>query len=417
MSTPSGKNEHDDVVSAYAPKRVREKAAGTTAAPGHGASERQIADDAPLSPAAAAHAGEGERFLHPDEGSLAPDQAAASTPPENMRNDNPKEKTNDKTSNDKKDVDLERLEASLRWLQQRQAAAMRLPPAPTLSTSGSRASASNGAPRARRERMAEAMRPPLRSLEPERLAPPPAGSDRSPNTMLFVSIACIVMAAVVYYFLQTIGEPPSVASAPEPQLASVAPAPASAEPERIAVREPPPSRIADGGDAETVKAQNALRRHALPQAADASPQQAANIPTPSAGSPPQQTASVSPREAVAVPAPSAATAGASPAAISPATTAARALGADEISLLIEQGEKYIAVGDVVAARTTFQRAAEAGDATAALALAATYDPIVLAKLGVMGMGADVEKARAWYQMAESYGSAEASQRLLVLNKR
>jgi len=89
---------------------------------------------------------------------------------------------------------------------------------------------------------------------------------------------------------------------------------------------------------------------------------------------------------------------------------------EEVALLVEQGQKYIAVGDVVTARTIFRRAAESGDATAALALAATYDPMVLAKLGVLGMGADVEKARAWYQMAESYGSAEATQRLQVLGK-
>jgi TPR repeat protein len=50
-----------------------------------------------------------------------------------------------------------------------------------------------------------------------------------------------------------------------------------------------------------------------------------------------------------------------------------------------------------------------------LALAATYDPIVLAKLGVTGMGADVEKARTWYRMAESYGLAEAKQRLQLLD--
>jgi hypothetical protein len=413
MSTPSGRNEHDDVVSAYAPKHIREKA-----------SERQIADDAPLSPAATAHAGEAaaERLLQPDEAtSLAPDQAAPSAPRESKGNekpkdhakDNPKNDNKNDKKNDKKDVDLQRLETSLRWLQQRQAAAMRLPPAPTLSMSGSRAS--DGAPRARgRERIAEAMRPPPRSLEPERMAPPPAGSERSPNTMLFVSIACIIMAAVVYYFLETTGEPPSLASASEPQMDSVAPPPAppSAEPERSAASAPAPSRIADGGDADTARAQNALRRHALLQAADASAQQPANTATALAESPPQQTASATPRETVPAPAPTAAAAGAASAA-----TAARTLGTDEIALLIEQGEKYIAVGDVVAARTIFQRAAEAGDATAALALAATYDPIVLAKLGVMGMGADVEKARAWYQMAESYGSAEASQRLLVLNKR
>jgi TPR repeat protein len=74
-------------------------------------------------------------------------------------------------------------------------------------------------------------------------------------------------------------------------------------------------------------------------------------------------------------------------------------------------------GDVVTARAIFRRAAEAGDAPAALALAATYDPAALAKLGVIGMGADVEKARAWYRIAESYGSAEAKQRLKLLDRR
>jgi len=62
-----------------------------------------------------------------------------------------------------------------------------------------------------------------------------------------------------------------------------------------------------------------------------------------------------------------------------------------------------------------QRAAQAGDATAAVALGATYDPTVLAKLGVLGMGgADVEQARRWYQQAESLGSTEATKQLRVL---
>ena len=65
----------------------------------------------------------------------------------------------------------------------------------------------------------------------------------------------------------------------------------------------------------------------------------------------------------------------------------------------------------------FRRAADAGDATGALALGATYDPTVLARLGVMGMGADLEKARAWYRTAESLGSAEAKHRLQLLSQR
>jgi hypothetical protein len=92
----------------------------------------------------------------------------------------------------------------------------------------------------------------------------------------------------------------------------------------------------------------------------------------------------------------------------------RTLDSDAIALLVKQGEQLVATGDLVAARTVFQRAAEAGDAYAAMALGATFDPNVLAKLGVLGMGANVEKARSWYQRAETLGSQEATQRLSVL---
>jgi TPR repeat protein len=87
------------------------------------------------------------------------------------------------------------------------------------------------------------------------------------------------------------------------------------------------------------------------------------------------------------------------------------LDPQEIKLLMKQGEQFIAAGDVVTARIVFRRAAEAGDADAAVALGATYDPIALAKLGVVGLGADVEQARTWYQKVESLGSTEAARRL------
>ena len=86
-------------------------------------------------------------------------------------------------------------------------------------------------------------------------------------------------------------------------------------------------------------------------------------------------------------------------------------------LACSSDRRTIAAGDVVTARIVFQRAAEAGDANAAMALGATYDPTVLAKLGVAGLGADVEKARTWYQKAESLGSAEATRRLAILANR
>jgi TPR repeat protein len=71
----------------------------------------------------------------------------------------------------------------------------------------------------------------------------------------------------------------------------------------------------------------------------------------------------------------------------------------------------VAQGDIAAARLMLTRAAEAGDARAALALGATYDADVLRKLGVLGVAADASQARAWYAKAAEYGSGEATRRL------
>jgi hypothetical protein len=101
----------------------------------------------------------------------------------------------------------------------------------------------------------------------------------------------------------------------------------------------------------------------------------------------------------------------------PSSKAVRTLDPDEVKFLIGQGEQFASAGDLVAARALFQRAAEAGDATAAMALGATYDPNVLAKLGAIGMHADVEKARSWYQKAESQGLAQATRQLEALANR
>jgi hypothetical protein len=95
----------------------------------------------------------------------------------------------------------------------------------------------------------------------------------------------------------------------------------------------------------------------------------------------------------------------------------RALDPEEVRFLMEQGNQFAKAGDLVTARILFQRAAEADDAMAAMALAATYDPTVLAKIGVVGIGADVQKARYWYEKAVSLGSSEAKQRLDLLANR
>jgi hypothetical protein len=95
-------------------------------------------------------------------------------------------------------------------------------------------------------------------------------------------------------------------------------------------------------------------------------------------------------------------------------TILRHLDREEVVNLLKRGQLALDNGDIAAARLLLRRAAEAGDAPAAMALAATFDPRVLRQLGVLGSNADVEKARSWYQKAAEMGSAEASQRLLLL---
>jgi curved DNA-binding protein CbpA len=90
---------------------------------------------------------------------------------------------------------------------------------------------------------------------------------------------------------------------------------------------------------------------------------------------------------------------------------------EAIDLLIERSEKLIATGDVEAARSLLQPAAEAHDARAALALGATYDPIMLAILQGRGVIADVSLALDWYKKAQEFGSPEAQGRLKLLSSR
>jgi hypothetical protein len=91
-----------------------------------------------------------------------------------------------------------------------------------------------------------------------------------------------------------------------------------------------------------------------------------------------------------------------------------ALEPGEVERLVKRGEAYLAQGDIAAARLILGRAAEARDARAAFSLAATYDPAVLKKLHVVGFRPDIAQARAWYEKAAEYGSADASRRLAAL---
>ena len=280
------------------------------------------------------------------------------------------------------DHDLERLEASLRRLQRQESAtrlrASNLAPVPGLApvhASGRRHSG---------ERFGNGFRSP-RSLESVRLPPPPAMWRRNIGTPVGIVVASILVATVAYYFAVG-GWVPSSEPATGPQTTS-------SDPTVVA----PPSRSTG----------QHVFRPTMPQDNDR------------ATSVQNETSSQQDTETSQPARPSGdETAGMLPGAqVGSASQASRVLDPEEIKLLMKQGEQFIAAGDVVTARIVFQRAAEGGDANAALALGATYDPTVLAKLGVAGLGADVEKARSWYQKAESLGSTEATRRLAILANR
>jgi TPR repeat protein len=104
----------------------------------------------------------------------------------------------------------------------------------------------------------------------------------------------------------------------------------------------------------------------------------------------------------------------------PATTAPRpaapavTLAPDEIAMLLKRGKDLLTNGDISSARLLLRRAAEAGNAEAALALGSTFDPAVIARLGAIGVEADAAKAREWYEKAAALGSNRASQQIANL---
>jgi len=75
--------------------------------------------------------------------------------------------------------------------------------------------------------------------------------------------------------------------------------------------------------------------------------------------------------------------------------------------LLERGNQLMATKDFSAAQHFYLRAAEMGLPEAAMALGKRYDPGELERLGAIGMQADRETARKWYEKARELGSPDA----------
>jgi hypothetical protein len=86
----------------------------------------------------------------------------------------------------------------------------------------------------------------------------------------------------------------------------------------------------------------------------------------------------------------------------------------EIAGLLARGDWLFATGDVASARLLFERAADAGEAQAALRLGETFDPVYLDDSRLRGLHGDPDAAVFWYRHARDLGATGVASRLKKL---
>jgi hypothetical protein len=84
---------------------------------------------------------------------------------------------------------------------------------------------------------------------------------------------------------------------------------------------------------------------------------------------------------------------------------------------IAKGNELLGEGDIATARLYYQRAVDAGLHEGALAMAASFDPTELARVGVRAEQGNAQTARSWYERARALGAPEAAERLRRLGER
>ena len=89
------------------------------------------------------------------------------------------------------------------------------------------------------------------------------------------------------------------------------------------------------------------------------------------------------------------------------TPAPSAASQSMIGLLIQRGDAALAVGDIIAARLLYERAATMGSATAATAAGKTYDLDFLVRADTHGIRPDPAAAATWYRKAVALGDPSA----------
>ncbi len=88
--------------------------------------------------------------------------------------------------------------------------------------------------------------------------------------------------------------------------------------------------------------------------------------------------------------------------------------AAEIAGLLARGDWLLATGDIPSARLLYERAADAGEARAALRLGESFDPVYLGGSHLRGLQGDRDMAVFWYRHARDLGAIGVASRLKQL---
>lgn len=109
-----------------------------------------------------------------------------------------------------------------------------------------------------------------------------------------------------------------------------------------------------------------------------------------------------------------------PAAVAPPPKAAPQLSPadrERAESMVQRGDAFWRQGNFAAARQFFRRAADMGLAAGALRMGATFDPVEIASIAVVGVNPDPKEASTWYERARELGAPEAGARLSRLQSR
>jgi TPR repeat protein len=89
----------------------------------------------------------------------------------------------------------------------------------------------------------------------------------------------------------------------------------------------------------------------------------------------------------------------------------------DVEQLLDRGDQLLALGDVASARLFYRLAAKQGSAKGAMAMASTYDPVYLERIGFVGARPSPAEAIKWYRQAIDMGDRGAEVQLRELTNR